>query len=426
MRRSAYERILREMQQIRWRLDDIESSLSSWYPKPLAISESELLSLPDHLRKSYMIVASKGECTATEASNLTGRSRPAESNYLNQLARTGWLTKQRTMKKVSFRLVPARAIRQRVGMNADSFESQVTSEKKSLSEKRKGTLKTTPRTASVKCLSLDYDGTISPLDVTRSESRVPLETRVMLQQIGKLLPISIVTMKDLPFIVPRTPFAHGWSAIGGLEMKVGKRVLKTEQLDSFLPNISRAVNYAKSHISTPGVEVEEKQDLEGRTVAFCVDWRQARDLKLAKREVERVADYCRTLRLRLLTYKRQPYYDVYPVIPSKGKGLQEMLGELSVKGEVLYLGDSEIDNPAFRVSSISVGVIQGKTPPKTLDCEYFVKFERVSDFLKALIDHNFEFSSDFPMVMRNINRLKNDHGLDVERGPQEPVDDVHK
>ena len=58
--------------------------------------------------------------------------------------------------------------------------------------------KAEPRKISIECLSSDYDGTISPVNVSRVESRVPLETRVMLRQIGRFLPISIITMKDLP------------------------------------------------------------------------------------------------------------------------------------------------------------------------------------------------------------------------------------
>ena len=112
VRRSALDRIFEEMQQIRYRLDDIESAISSWVPPPLEISESELLSLPDHLRKSYLIVASKGECNATEVSNLTGRCRSIESNYLNQLARMGWLTKRRDSKTIFFCAVPGKVLKE--------------------------------------------------------------------------------------------------------------------------------------------------------------------------------------------------------------------------------------------------------------------------------------------------------------------------
>ena len=105
VRRSVLDRIFQEMMNIRYRLDDIEKTFSNWNPQPLEVTDSDLLSLPDHLRKTYMIVASRGECDATIASNLTGRCRAIESNYLNQLARMGWLNKRRVTKTIHFRPV---------------------------------------------------------------------------------------------------------------------------------------------------------------------------------------------------------------------------------------------------------------------------------------------------------------------------------
>jgi hypothetical protein len=98
------------MLNIRYRLDDMEKSMSNWNPKPVEftdveLTDSKLLLLPDHLRKTYVIVASKGECDATVASNLTGRCRAIESNYLNQLSRMGWLNKRRVSKTICFRLI---------------------------------------------------------------------------------------------------------------------------------------------------------------------------------------------------------------------------------------------------------------------------------------------------------------------------------
>ena len=261
-----------------------------------------------------------------------------------------------------------------------------------------------PRKMSIKCLSSDYDGTISPLNVSRSESHVPLETRTMLRQIGRLMPISIITMKDLPFVMPRTPFAHAWSAIGGLEVQVGKRVFKRECLEPLLPSISLAIDYARKHITALGVEIEEKQDSEGHTVAFCADWRRTKDSSEVKLEVERVGKYCEGLGLRLLRYQNQPFYDVYPVAPDKGRALQETLNELAVKSGVLYLGDSEMDNSAFRASDISLGVIHEDTPLKALDCDYLLKFEHVPRFLKTLIANNLQFSSDFSMIEINPHK----------------------
>jgi len=105
VRRSVLESIFKEMMNIRQRLDDIENSFSNWNPKPVELSESETITLPDHLRKTYTVVSSKGECNAVQVSDITRRCRAIESNYLNQLSRMGWLIKSRRSKTVHFRLV---------------------------------------------------------------------------------------------------------------------------------------------------------------------------------------------------------------------------------------------------------------------------------------------------------------------------------
>ena len=96
------DRIFQELLDIRHRLDEIERMFSNWRPRPLLVSESGLLSLPDNLRRTYLTVASEGECSATRVSALTGRSRAIESSYLNQLVRMGWLMKRRSSKTLQF------------------------------------------------------------------------------------------------------------------------------------------------------------------------------------------------------------------------------------------------------------------------------------------------------------------------------------
>ncbi len=105
VRRSIFDQIFREMRNIRFRLDDMEKKMSNWNPQPLKVSESHLISLPDHLRRTYMVVLQKGECSATIVSNNTGRCRAIESNYLNQLRRMGWVNKRKISKTTNFRLV---------------------------------------------------------------------------------------------------------------------------------------------------------------------------------------------------------------------------------------------------------------------------------------------------------------------------------
>jgi hypothetical protein len=114
VRRSTFDRILQELIQIRYRLDDIETALSGWNPKPIEIAESELLMLPDHLRKTYLTVMSKGKGSATEVSNVTGRCRAMESNYLNQLSRMGWLSRHRESKTILFSPIPKDVLKERL------------------------------------------------------------------------------------------------------------------------------------------------------------------------------------------------------------------------------------------------------------------------------------------------------------------------
>lgn len=104
VRRSVFDKIFREMQSIHFRLDDLEKHLSGWSPAPLEIPEAKLIALSDHLRKTYLTIASKGECNANDVSNLTGRCRALESNYLNQLCRMGWLNKRKVSKSTLFYL----------------------------------------------------------------------------------------------------------------------------------------------------------------------------------------------------------------------------------------------------------------------------------------------------------------------------------
>ncbi len=120
VRRSVLDKIFKEMLSIRYRLDDLEKNVSNWNPKPVEISDGKLLLLPDHLRKSYLTVLSKGECNATDVSNLTGRCRAVESNYLNQLSRMGWLNKRRITKTITFRAVPE--IMEKAAAEKETFE----------------------------------------------------------------------------------------------------------------------------------------------------------------------------------------------------------------------------------------------------------------------------------------------------------------
>jgi HAD superfamily hydrolase (TIGR01484 family) len=248
----------------------------------------------------------------------------------------------------------------------------------------------------VEGLFLDYDGTISPLDVPREKSEVPEETEAILHRIRQLIPLGITTTKDLAFIVPRTSFANAWSAIGGLEIKIGEKIILDEHVQKALRFIAPAMQYTRNN-SNGLLFIEEKLDSAGETIAFCVDWRQHQNTREAEAKANDVMSYCQRLPLNVIRYEKQPYFDVYPCPIDKGKALVELKQNLGVSGGIMYMGDSKVDNPAFNIAEFSVGVLHEETHAN-LTCRYYVKYENVAGLLRHLKENNMVFSQDFPEI----------------------------
>ena len=61
-----------------------------------------LFSLPDHLRKTLFALYGKGEATAEQIAQKTGRVRAVESSYLNQLYTMRHVKKRRKGRSVHF------------------------------------------------------------------------------------------------------------------------------------------------------------------------------------------------------------------------------------------------------------------------------------------------------------------------------------
>lgn len=67
-----------------------------------ALDVMTLLSLPDHLRKTAMILSRLSRATADQVSKESGRERAVESSYLNQLVVMGHVKKMRDGHDVYF------------------------------------------------------------------------------------------------------------------------------------------------------------------------------------------------------------------------------------------------------------------------------------------------------------------------------------
>lgn len=253
----------------------------------------------------------------------------------------------------------------------------------------------------VKALFLDYDGTISRLNVSMSESMVPLETVNILKEIKEKIPVSVITTKDLSFIEKKTPFANAWSGLGGLETKIGNAVNSVLCPPEKMRYLNAGLKYAKN-LSGNGFTVEEKRNSEGAIVAFSVDWRRVEKSRDAPRRATKIISYCETLPIFTIKYQRQPFFDVFACPINKGKALLKLKRKLGLWDGVLYMGDSTIDNTAFEAADVSVGVINEETPDD-LSCDYFVRYEYVATFLRALFRRGLVFSPRLAAIIQKTH-----------------------
>lgn len=110
VRRSVLQELNANMARLNRRFDDFQKYYSAThpiFPSDLSnVSLDKMLSLPDHLRRTYIAVAQfQRPISAVEVCGSTGRCRAIESNYLNILVRLGWLTKLRVDREMMFRPV---------------------------------------------------------------------------------------------------------------------------------------------------------------------------------------------------------------------------------------------------------------------------------------------------------------------------------
>jgi hydroxymethylpyrimidine pyrophosphatase-like HAD family hydrolase len=95
-------------------------------------------------------------------------------------------------------------------------------------------------------------------------------------------------------------------------------------------------------------------------------------------------------------YAAHPFIDVYSFKTSKGEAYDYVSSEIVNTshnlGQILYLGDSENDNPAFSKADISIGISSDDRLKPNLKYKYNLKFENLSLFLKRLTANDFEFS----------------------------------
>jgi len=253
----------------------------------------------------------------------------------------------------------------------------------------------------VNAIFSDYDGTLCPLELRREEAVIAPRLLRLLTKAGKHIHIGIVTTKDLDFVKNRVPFAHGIAATCGLQMEIGDRIITDERVKAPNGKIEKAYKEILSKIlqNRQNIVVERKETDEGQLMAFCIDWRLAKDWDEAKRSINPLLRTCSEQGLYVDESNISPFANIYPMKVDKGEALNRLKTEMNVTGPIMYLGDSEADNPAFQIADISVGIKHTRIMPP-LQCKYRLELLELENFLSTLENAGFDFRDE--MLVHNL------------------------
>ena len=244
----------------------------------------------------------------------------------------------------------------------------------------------------VRALFVDYDGTIAPIGVPRSESRVLRGVEMELLRMARETPVCVVTAKDYGFIHSRCGFAAGWACSSGLDVRMADGEVKVA---SPLRRLDGALKLARSWEGA-GTITELKRGPSRELLGVTIDWSGAPELGTAVvHSLGRLAK-----KGGFVAYDgSSTFADVYAARPDKGKAVKVLKGALGVEMGVMFIGDSALDNAAFRVAEMAIGVAHGQ-PTSELRCDHIVDQNRLAAFLRSLHGRGMEFSPSLPWVRR--------------------------
>ena len=286
----------------------------------------------------------------------------------------------------------------------------------------------------------DYDGTLCPTGSIRCQDKsvIPKNLEDILWDISEKIPVCIVSSKDFGFLHARAKFAKIISCILGIETltlnnhKQGAIMagssndslecddnlgciesshLLLNKNNKLLEVNSILLNSIANDISqnfSQTITVERKFITDQRILAgITIDWRRIEDWKSFKvesephlkkliRKKQRELSPNNMCKLHIQTYTTHPFIDVYAVKCDKGMAFDCVASQIPrIEGKlqnIMYLGDSENDNPAFRKAAVSIDVHSDIRLKPKLSCKYNICFNNLPIFLKLLLDKDLQFS----------------------------------
>ena len=281
----------------------------------------------------------------------------------------------------------------------------------------------------------DYDGTLCP--TSSLNNSLPEDIHNILIAISKYIPICIVSSKDFQFLGSCVDFARIISSIMGIETFILPKAQKENNYNSKFQELSssRELNsdITNNNLLTYWVKQKSKlienssllenlslvisknfQDIkilrkytynEKILAAVSFDYRHLLKWENYKSNIEpRIIDkiyefikknYPHTNTLYIQTYLTHPFLDIYSIENNKGNVVAEVrkLLNLDMNKHILYLGDSENDNPAFEKADLSINIKSDERLNTKLDSHYSLEFNELSYFLLKLYKEDFHFTS---------------------------------
>jgi HAD superfamily hydrolase (TIGR01484 family) len=281
----------------------------------------------------------------------------------------------------------------------------------------------------------DYDGTLCPTASLKGvNNQIPPDLEKVLWDISAKIPVCILSTKDFGFLRKKVQFAKIVSCIMGLE------IFELATLESRVANVDiDLVPNSKNYLSVKGefsnvisqyrlldvktlvknsmllkklsdkiekefqdISIEPKYNyVDGILVAISLDYRQIQKWEHYKTNIEpyvliSIQQFVLSLPndLFVQTYSDHPFIDIYSMQLDKGQAIDAIfhLLNLSKEQKVLYLGDSENDNPAFRKADLSIGIRSDERVKTKLDSDYVIQFNELTPFLQKLYAEDFVFN----------------------------------
>ncbi|MEM2909603.1 MAG: HAD family hydrolase [Nitrososphaerota archaeon] len=234
----------------------------------------------------------------------------------------------------------------------------------------------------------DYDGTLAPKNIARKESKLLDGVEDSIGYIREHGKFAVVSTKDYWFLISRLPNVDAIGCIGGIEVVIEDRSWIRRGVVQKLKAISKLLEASIQIITDPDVVFEVKALRNRRVAGLCIDWRYGK--APVERFLKKIGEVARRFRLYVEEYRYEPFLDIFPARPDKGVAVSFIKDVLGIDGPIMYIGDSKTDNPAFKATNISVGVIHNHDAP-SLECQYFIKFENVPKLLSELVNLELNF-----------------------------------